>query len=104
MGDRSPAFQLIVNADPASRPDPGGPQPLETLGDRARQLASMSRFQVLRTLETSSRGLTEAEADIRATVYGENTLSPRQSTARWRRGAAVAGNPFVVLLIALGVV
>jgi len=112
MGDRAPAFELIAGGGLSVASVAAGlpateltaPEPVEALRGRARQLASMPRLQLVRALETSSRGLTEAEADERATVYGENILSLRQSTTRWRHSSAVAGNPFVVLLIALGVV
>jgi Mg2+-importing ATPase len=103
VGSGSSAFELIPGQGAPVSVDDGDVrlEPVEALRGRARRLAELPRLQVLRALETSARGLTEAEADERAAVYGENQLSWPEPPGRRRRWFAAASNPFVVLLTVL---
>ena len=71
---------------------------------RGLALAVMPQHQLLRTLNTSPRGLDEAEAESRALEYGENSLVAPPGMAARTRLLTAARNPFVLLLAALAVV
>ena len=71
---------------------------------RGLALAVMPQHQLLRTLNTSPRGLDEAEAESRALAYGENSLVAPPGVAARTRLLTAARNPFVLLLAALAVV
>lgn len=70
-------------------------------GEAAHGLTSL---QVLRTLHTSPRGLTEDDAAVRLGLHGPNTL-PASRAPRWPvRLARAARDPFTGVLLALGLV
>ncbi|WP_308012260.1 HAD-IC family P-type ATPase [Actinacidiphila acidipaludis] len=67
-------------------------------------LADAGALEVLRRLGTGPRGLTEAEAEERLALHGENTV-PGQRPASWpRRFLASVRDPFTAVLLCLGVV
>ncbi|MEU6121362.1 HAD-IC family P-type ATPase [Streptomyces sp. NPDC047123] len=61
-------------------------------------------LQILRSLDTGPRGLTDEEADLRLARHGENTL-PARRTPPWP-GRFVRGlrDPFTAVLLCLGLV
>jgi Mg2+-importing ATPase len=63
-----------------------------------------SALQVLRRLESSPRGLTEAEAQARLARLGENTLAISSGQRWWGRLGVALRNPFVLILIGLLVI
>ncbi|WP_234018117.1 magnesium-translocating P-type ATPase [Streptomyces sp. ATexAB-D23] len=64
----------------------------------------LTPLQVLRTLHTSPRGLTEDDAAVRLGLHGPNTL-PASRATRWPvRLARAARDPFTGVLLVLGLV
>jgi P-type Mg2+ transporter len=61
-------------------------------------------LQVLRRLDSTPRGLDEAEAQIRLTRFGENVIAAGRRPSWVVRTLAAIRNPFVVILICLTVV
>jgi magnesium-transporting ATPase (P-type) len=56
--------------------------------------------EVFEALETSAKGLTNAEANTRLPLYGQNLLSKQEKTCFWEKLAReFARAPVVVLLI-----
>jgi Mg2+-importing ATPase len=77
--------------------DPGAPVLAAVAG-------SSSVLQVMRRLETSPRGLTEAQAEQRREMFGENVVAASPAGRRWGRLGPALRNPFVLILIALAAV
>ena len=67
-------------------------------------LSAMPCHQLLRTLQTSPRGLTEREAERRASEWGENTSRTHVVPRGVHRMLAAARDPFVLLLAVIAVV
>lgn len=89
MDDRPPALAL--------RPPARGAPDLD-------ELATASAFTVWRSVRSTPKGLTEAEADLRLAGLGENALTP---TVEVRAGAQLRtalASPFAGMLLALGAV
>jgi P-type Mg2+ transporter len=61
-------------------------------------------LQVLRGLDSTPRGLDEAEAQIRLARFGDNVITLGRLPGRGARALAAIRNPFVVILICLTVV
>ncbi len=59
--------------------------------------------EVFHSLETFMQGLSTAEAESRRALYGENILSEQARPPMWRKYAAQATHPFVVVMILAGV-
>src|SRR5208283_5151186 len=60
--------------------------------------------EVFQSLETSLQGLSTAEAESRRALYSENILSEQARPAMWRKYAAQATHPFVLVMIIAGVI
>ncbi|HEV2346673.1 MAG TPA: magnesium-translocating P-type ATPase [Actinocrinis sp.] len=67
-------------------------------------LGTMPCHQLLRTLQTSPRGLTERDAERRASAWGDNTLRTRTMPHGAHRLLAAARDPFVLLLAVIAAV
>ncbi|MFF3640320.1 HAD-IC family P-type ATPase [Streptomyces sp. NPDC002564] len=82
-GPASPAPRAVAESGPAPAP---------------------TTLQILRSLDTGPRGLTDEEADLRLARHGENTL-PARRTPPWP-GRFVRGlrDPFTAVLLCLGLV
>jgi magnesium-transporting ATPase (P-type) len=102
--DDSPQAEGEAKGGFAPEAGPGSELEPESPRSRARRLAALPRLRLLRELDSSARGLEESEADARVLGYGENSLSDPDPPGRWRRGAAAAGDPFVLLLCAIAVI
>ncbi|MGR6920388.1 cation-transporting P-type ATPase [[Actinomadura] parvosata] len=66
--------------------------------------AGDTRFGALRLLESGPRGLTEAQAEHRLLVHGENIVPAHRPVSWPRRLARSLRDPFTMVLLALGVV
>jgi Mg2+-importing ATPase len=66
--------------------------------------AAASPLQVLRWLDSTRRGLEEAEAQARLARHGDNTIAAGRPPRWGTRALTAARNPFVVILICLTVV
>ncbi|MFF9351611.1 magnesium-translocating P-type ATPase [Streptomyces sp. NPDC014734] len=88
----------LVSPGPPAPPAPGG---AVTGGGALRQLTSL---QVLRTLESGPRGLTDEDAAERLTRFGENTLPARRAVSWPGRFLRSLRDPFTAVLLCLGVV
>ncbi len=55
--------------------------------------------EVFQSLETSTNGLTPAEAESRRSLYGENILSEQPHVPLWVRYVQQVRHPFIVLLV-----
>ncbi|MDH6110414.1 Mg2+-importing ATPase [Kitasatospora sp. MAP12-15] len=66
--------------------------------------ARLSRLQVLRAVDSSPRGLTEAQAEARLALHGENIVLPRREPPVARRVLNALRDPFTVLLACLALV
>jgi hypothetical protein len=97
------AHELRALSGAADRRAPDAEQSASSAG-ATRGLDTMPRHQLLRTLETSLRGLTETEADERAAACGENAVPAAASAGRAARVLAAARSPFVLLLAGLALV
>jgi P-type Mg2+ transporter len=71
---------------------------------RLRELAGASRLELFRELDSSPKGLLEAEAVARLARHGDNRVRPEPETGLARRAAQAVRSPFVGLLTVLGVV
>ena len=60
--------------------------------------------EVFQSLETSMQGLSTAEAESRRALYRENILSEQARPPMWRKYAAQATHPFVVVMIIAGLI
>ncbi|MFB7914706.1 magnesium-translocating P-type ATPase [Streptomyces sp. NPDC056061] len=67
-------------------------------------LRHLTALQVLRTLESGPRGLTDEDAAERLTRFGENTLPARRTVSWPGRFLHSLGDPFTAVLLCLGVV
>ncbi|GAA1972062.1 HAD-IC family P-type ATPase [Kitasatospora viridis] len=85
---------------PGSRAGRGASGPVAALGSPAR----LSRLQVLRALDSTPRGLTEAQAEQRLVDHGDNTVLPPPEPGRTRRLRTALGDPFTALLTGLAAV
>lgn len=65
---------------------------------------SLRLNEVFQSLETSLQGLSAVEAASRRALYGENILSEQARSPMWRKYAAQATHPFVLVMIAVGVI
>ncbi|MFE0156306.1 magnesium-translocating P-type ATPase [Nonomuraea sp. NPDC059007] len=73
-------------------------------GLRLDDVSGSARHELLRTLSTGPKGLTEAQAAERLAVYGDNTV-PTRRPPRWpSRLVRAARDPFTLVLLGLGVV
>ncbi|MFI9273721.1 cation-translocating P-type ATPase [Kitasatospora sp. NPDC052896] len=70
-------------------------------GGEPGRAARLGRLPLLRELDSSPRGLTEAEAEARLALHGENTVLPRPDVSWSRHAATALGDPFTVLLTGL---
>ncbi len=68
-----------------------------------RDIVKGSVFEVLTTLASTPRGLTEQEASQRLATIGENRLPADRPPTSVDRFRAALGSPFLLLLIGLGV-
>jgi len=97
---------------PDSLPSPAGPEPARPrppagIAAARRGLASCAvapPLQVLRGLDSTPRGLDEAEAQTRLAWFGENVIAAGRQPSWGIRALAAIRNPFVVILICLTVV
>jgi len=60
--------------------------------------------EVFQSLETSLKGLSATEAGSRRALYGENILSEQAHPQIWRKYAAQATHPFVLVMIIAGAI
>jgi Ca2+-transporting ATPase len=60
--------------------------------------------EVYDALETSTNGLTDAEADTRLLLYGQNLLSKQEKTSFWEKLALEFTRPAAVVLLFVGLV
>ncbi|HEX9839828.1 MAG TPA: cation-transporting P-type ATPase [Anaerolineales bacterium] len=60
--------------------------------------------EVYEALETSTNGLTNAEADARLSLYGQNLLSKQKKTSFWEKLAREFARTPVVVLLMVGLV
>ncbi|HUH97870.1 MAG TPA: cation-transporting P-type ATPase [Anaerolineales bacterium] len=60
--------------------------------------------EVFQSLETSLQGLATAEAESRRALYRENLLSEQARPPIWRKYAAQATHPFVLMMIVVGLI
>jgi len=60
--------------------------------------------EVFQSLETSLQGLSNAEAESRRALYRANILSDQARTPMWRKYAAQAAHPFVLVMIIAGAI
>jgi magnesium-transporting ATPase (P-type) len=60
--------------------------------------------EVFQSLETSLQGLSAAEAESRRALYGANILSEQAKPPMWRKYAAQASHPFVLMMIVAGLI
>ncbi|MEU9884849.1 magnesium-translocating P-type ATPase [Sphaerisporangium sp. NPDC051011] len=85
---------------PAVCPDLASPIQRPT----AATMAPLTRFEVLRRLDTGLRGLVEAHAEERLLRHGENTI-PTALPVSWpRRLVRSVRDPFTLVLLCLGLV
>ncbi|MFF3904948.1 magnesium-translocating P-type ATPase [Streptomyces sp. NPDC001848] len=84
------ASETAAAPAPAPGPDPGAGGP--------------TSLQELRRLESSLRGLTEAEAEARLAEAGENVLPEARTTSWARRFVRGLRDPFTSVLLCLGLV
>src|SRR5262249_37046088 len=82
---------------------PGGPPAGAGLG-RLRRFAEMPPLRVLRELDSSLHGLDEREAQQRLVCHGDNALPAAAQPSRLSHLAKAVADPFVVVLLLLGVV
>jgi P-type Mg2+ transporter len=97
--------------EPTNRPAPAAQQPdLDTppadvaAAARLSELAGLAPLQVLRRFATSPHGLDEHEAQLRLLRHGENVLNAVPAAGPLTLLAGAVLDPFVVVLLALGVV
>ncbi|MFF3730360.1 HAD-IC family P-type ATPase [Streptomyces sp. NPDC002476] len=83
---------------PSAFPAPGG---AAVNGGGLRELTSL---QVLRTLDTGPRGLTDGDAAERLARFGENTLPARRAVSWPGRFLRSLRDPFTAVLLCLGLV
>ncbi|GAA2096991.1 magnesium-translocating P-type ATPase [Streptomyces albiaxialis] len=81
-------------------PDPVGPVPVADDG----ALPLPTPLQVLRSLESGPKGLTEERAEERLAAVGPNTLPARRTPSLPRRMARGLRDPFTSVLLCLGLV
>ncbi|MFT2014422.1 HAD-IC family P-type ATPase [Streptomyces sp. 796.1] len=96
-------------AAPVSNPPPDPTAPADsaappTIGAAADALAGLTALQVLRTLGSSPRGLTDGEAAARLDRAGGNTLPAWRAVPWPRRFLRSTRDPFTAVLLLLGVV
>jgi P-type Mg2+ transporter len=87
-------------------PEPAPPRPPASIAAARRGLASCAvapPLQVLRALDSTPRGLDEAEAQTRLAWFGENVIAAGRQPTWGARALAAIRNPFVVILICLTV-
>ena len=90
-----------------ARPEPAPPRPPARTAAARGGLASCAvapPLQVLRRLDSTPRGLDEAEAQARLAWFGENVIAAGRQPGWGVRALAAIRNPFVVILICLTVV
>ena len=58
---------------------------------------------VYKALETSSEGLSAAEAEARRSLYGSNLLSEQKKVSPWEKLAGQFAHPLALLLLAVGI-
>jgi P-type Mg2+ transporter len=91
-------------ASPGTHKDQNVPAGPASVAGRLADCAASPPLQVLRGLESTWRGLDEAEAALRLARLGDNTISADRPP-RWHRRVLAAGrDPFALILICLTVV
>ncbi|MEV8516512.1 magnesium-translocating P-type ATPase [Dactylosporangium sp. NPDC051484] len=90
-----------ATADPADPPDRASLDPRFT---RLQRFAGMTPLQALRELDSSLQGLDEREAQERLARDGDNALPPTPARGPLAHLMRAVLDPFVVVLVLLGVV
>ncbi|MFJ2030113.1 magnesium-translocating P-type ATPase [Streptosporangium sp. NPDC087985] len=67
-------------------------------------ISGLTLLEVLRLLESGPRGLTEARAEERLLLYGENSIAAQRPASWPRRLAHSFRDPFTLVLLCLGLV
>ncbi len=97
-----PARTGPARADDPARTDPAPLRPgVATARGNLAACDAASPLQVLRALDSTRRGLDEAEAQARLTRHGENAVAVGGQPRWTARALAAVRNPFVVILIIL---
>jgi len=96
--------RLLGEAPWREQPSPGQPAGTAAAQSCLADYAAASPLQVLRRLDSTWRGLDEAEAQARLTRLGDNAIAAGRPPHWSTRVLAAARNPFVVILICLSVV
>lgn len=63
----------------------------------SKPIYSISVSEVYKVMETTSAGLSSAEAESRRNLYGDNNLSERTKTSSWQRIIQQSRHPFILL-------
>ncbi|WP_419998914.1 magnesium-translocating P-type ATPase [Streptomyces boninensis] len=95
------APERLNGAHPQSRDPALGEAPYP---HGAAAAAGRTRLELLRSLRTGPRGLTEAQAEERLLRYGGNAQPERSTPSWWRRFAAGVRDPFTAVLLGLALV
>ncbi|MCY4577064.1 MAG: cation-transporting P-type ATPase [Candidatus Kaiserbacteria bacterium] len=74
------------------------------ISSKAGHFSEHSESEVLGTLRTSLKGLTQREADMRLEKYGENTVQRKKHFIWLRRVVAQVKNPIVLILLLSSIV
>ena len=96
--------RLFGEAPWREQPSPRRPAGVAAAQSCLADYAAAAPLQVLRWLDSTRRGLDEAEAQARLAELGENAITVGRPTHWGTRVLAAARNPFVVILICLSVV
>jgi P-type Mg2+ transporter len=83
---------------------PGPPAGTAAAGRGLASCAAAPPLQVLRRLDSTPRGLDEAEAQIRLARFGDNVITAGRQPSPGARALAAVRSPFVLILICLTVV
>ncbi|GAA2359683.1 magnesium-translocating P-type ATPase [Dactylosporangium salmoneum] len=100
----SAADPLIPAETVAGPADPSGEARLDPRFARLRRFAAMPPLQALRELDSSLQGLDEREAQERLARQGDNVLSAMSAHSPLAHLTRAVLDPFVVVLVLLGVV
>ncbi len=97
--------ELLAPAAPSLGPEShAAVTPASPPGIRLLRYATMAPLQALRMLNSSLHGLDEVDAQARLASHGDNTLVAPTATSRAWRLLGTLTDPFVLILLFLGVV